>query len=69
MVCPKCGAEAIIDGTRVEVSGDKSWATQTEVFEVMVYRCRNRRCEANGTEIGEDRIKIYPTEEGGEEHE
>lgn len=64
MNCPICGLEAIIKGSRIEVTGDKSVKTQTEVAEVMEYMCRNRRCEKNGTVIGEDRIKIYP--KGGE---
>lgn len=70
MICPKCGAEAIIAGSRVEVTGDRSWLTKTEVFDVLVYQCRNRRCEANGTAVGEERIKIYDQEEkGGEGNE
>lgn len=68
MICPKCGVEAIIAGTRTEVVGDSSPTTQTEVYEVLSYQCRNAQCTAVGQEIGAEKIKIYPRE-GGESNE
>ena len=63
MNCPKCGVEAVIMGTAVEVRGDESPATQTEVFEVLKYQCRNPQCPNFEQEVGTVRIKTYPREE------
>lgn len=68
MLCANCGVEAIIGATRTEVVGDESPSTQTEVYEVLSYRCRNPQCPQSGQEIGTERIKIYPAK-GGERHE
>lgn len=63
MTCPKCGVEALISGSRMEVSGDNSPETPTVVETVLTYRCRNPQCAECGHEVGESRHRQYPAEE------
>lgn len=65
MNCPKCGVEAAIMASRVEVIGDDSPEKQTEVYQVLVYQCRNPQCDCFERDIGEEKIRTYP--ETGEE--
>lgn len=58
--CPRCGVEAAIMGTRTEVTGDRSPETETEVWTVLVYRCRNPNCREYGKDVGETRHRIFP---------
>lgn len=62
MKCPKCGVEAAIMGTKTKATGDQSPKTQTEVWTVLVYQCRNPGCNEFGKEVGESQHKIYPEE-------
>lgn len=72
MKCPKCSLEAMITRTRMEADGDKSPDTQTEVWVVQVYQCRNPVCGAFETDVGETHHRVFPEEndrKGGEESE
>lgn len=72
MKCSKCAVEAAIMKTRMETTGDQSPDTQTEVWAVMEYQCRNPACGAYGKPVGETRHRVYPEEtqaRGGETDE
>lgn len=62
MRCPECGLEAIISYSRTEVEGDKSPDTETRVFTVLEYQCRNPTCPQNGKSVGESKHQTYPEE-------
>ncbi len=57
MVCPKCGNEMRIVGSGIEVKGDKSPDTVTEVYHVHRIKCVNPYC-TNKQET-EERSLIY----------
>ena len=60
MQCPKCGVEAAIMNTRTEITGDQSPETQTRVWSVLMYQCRNPACKAFRTDVGETRHLVFP---------
>ena len=60
MNCPGCGVPAVIMRSGTEVTGDRSPDTQTEVWSVLEYHCRNPQCIKCGEDIGETRHRIYP---------
>ena len=57
MKCPKCGMDAIISEARNVAEGDHSPDTQTRIYRVLTFRCRNRQCEDCGREIGQERLE------------
>ena len=64
MQCPTCGVEAVIMGSRYEVEGDQRPDTETKVFSVLEFQCRNPqcpRCKSRET-VGTVRNLIYPME-------
>lgn len=69
MQCPKCSLEAYINSTCTEIEGDDSPQTQTRVYTRMIYHCRNPRCTAYGTSVGEIRHQSYPEQLAGAEEE
>lgn len=62
MRCPKCGVEAAMMRTRTVAVGDQSPDTQTEIWTVMVYQCRNPGCPQHRKDVGETRHRVYPEE-------
>lgn len=52
MKCPLCDVEAIISNTYMKVEGDKSPDTETKVFTVQEFSCRNKQCSNHGKVIG-----------------
>lgn len=63
MKCGKCGCEGIISSFRYEVEGDTSPDTQTKVYHVQTWTCRNKKCEEYGKKLGETRTLIFDSEE------
>ena len=49
MICPKCKTEAAVMAVRQEEQGEKT-------FRVLLFQCRNRRCEQAGKAVGEQRF-------------
>ncbi len=73
MICDKCGLDASIVTSGTEITGDDSPDTQTTIFTVLTYACRNPHCERYRKQIGQTRHQVYPVpvmeiqnEEGGE---
>ena len=60
MQCPECKLEAYIMGKSTEVLGDESPETETEVWSVLEFECRNPACQMNGKKVGEVRHRVYP---------
>lgn len=65
MKCPKCGLEAQINRSKTEVTGDNSPDTETKIFTVLTFVCRNPQCGEHQKQIGEVRHQIYPEVSGG----
>jgi hypothetical protein len=63
MKCEKCGLEAVIMRTRMDANGDQSPSTQTEVWAIQTYQCRNPACGECGKDVGETHHRVYPEEE------
>lgn len=59
MLCPKCKIVAQISSSKTVVEGDKSADTETKVFTVQEFSCRNKQCSENGKVIGEIKHQIY----------
>ncbi|MBQ4050728.1 MAG: hypothetical protein IJD13_03805 [Oscillospiraceae bacterium] len=47
-----------IEKQRVEVEGDQSPDTETKVYRILSFVCRNPRCEHHGEEVGETKVQI-----------
>ena len=60
MRCNKCGTEAFINFSEIVVEGDESPETETKVFNVAHYLCRNKACSEYGCEVGTDKTQMYP---------
>lgn len=58
MICKKCGLEGMIDQVQHRVTGDNSPDTETHVFVVQKFVCRNPQCEDYGKEIGEEESRL-----------
>lgn len=58
MICSKCGLEGIIHSVEHRVTGDESPDTQTQVFVVQHFVCRNPQCEDFEKEIGEEESRL-----------
>lgn len=58
MECPICHLAAMISGTRHEVEGDQSPDTETKVYLVQEFSCRNPQCPSNGKVIGEVKHRL-----------
>lgn len=52
MKCPICDVEAMIGRSYTSVEGDNSPDTETRVFTVQEFWCRNKQCENYGRPIG-----------------
>ena len=57
MVCKFCGNEMYITGSRIRVEGDNSPDTQTKVWRVLSFRCKNPRC-GHKDEEREEEIRL-----------
>lgn len=62
-LCPLCKTQLYIKSSKMEVVGDKSPDTQTEVYTVLSQSCRNPVCDNYGKDVAEIRLKQYPKEE------
>ena len=49
MICPKCETEAAVMAVRQEEREGKT-------FRVLLFQCRNKRCELAGKVVGERRF-------------
>lgn len=58
MKCSKCGTEAFIKEAEIVVEGDESPDTETKVFNVAHFVCRNPKCTQYGNEIGTDKTRM-----------
>lgn len=58
MICPICGVEAAIKKSAYQVEGDMSPDTQTKVYSVLHFYCRNKSCRMFDKEIGTVRHEI-----------
>ena len=61
MRCPQCNTELRIMSSRLEVTGDDSPETPTQVWRVLEMGCVNPQCTK--PEPIEERVRIYPPEE------
>lgn len=58
MLCPECKTEAAIMESGYEIRGDTSPDTETQLFSVVKFHCRNPKCKKFKEEIGEKRAEI-----------
>ena len=58
MMCPYCNVVTKIERHRVEVEGDNSPDTETRVYRVLDFVCRNPQCAHCGEKVGETKTKI-----------
>lgn len=67
MICPVCGVEASITRSAYQVEGDKAPDTETKVYSVLHFSCRNKSCRMFDREIGTVRhaINTEPAEPAG----
>lgn len=52
MICPVCGVEAAITRSAYQVEGDTAPDTETKVYSVLHFSCRNKKCRMFDREIG-----------------
>lgn len=67
MICPVCGVEASITRSAYQVEGDTAPDTETKVYSVLHFSCRNKNCRMFGQEIGTVRheMNTEPAEKTG----
>lgn len=58
MLCPYCNIVTKIERQRVEVEGDESPDTETRVYRILSFVCRNPKCAHHGEEVGETKVRI-----------
>lgn len=63
MLCKACNTEMMIDRTEFLVVGDQSASTETELYNVPIFKCGSKSCTANNQPIrGEPiRLPLVPT--------
>lgn len=58
MICKYCNIVTKIERQRVEVEGDESPDTETKVYRVLDFVCRNPQCSHCGEKVEETRVRI-----------
>ena len=53
MLCPVCNTQAIIASSEIKVTGDTSPDTETQIFRIHTFQCRNPKCSKYQKDIGE----------------
>lgn len=44
MICESCDCEMRIVGSTIKVTGDNSPDTETKLYRVQTFKCRNKNC-------------------------
>jgi len=58
VVCPVCKIEAVITGQKMVYNTEEQ-----QLYRVLKYSCRNKKCKEFNKEIGEKRNKIDSSQE------
>lgn len=58
MICVKCNTDMMIDRTQFIVVGDQSANTETELYNVPIFKCKDTSCSEHDKEKRGEPIRL-----------